>query len=81
VPVVSSGGVKSFHDRAMARGPGVVLGRKGSLGTVFYLDQDYWPHDTTLWVKDFKGNSPNSYTISLRVSIWLSSIPGLQIRR
>jgi type I restriction enzyme S subunit len=36
----------------------VVLGRKGSLGTVFYVDQDYWPHDTTLWVKDFKGNDP-----------------------
>jgi type I restriction enzyme S subunit len=58
VPVVSSGGIKSFHDVAMARAPGVVLGRKGSLGTVFYLDQDYWPHDTTLWVKDFKGNDP-----------------------
>lgn len=58
VPVVSSGGIKSFHDTAMTHAPGVVLGRKGSLGTVFYLDQDYWPHDTTLWVKDFKGNDP-----------------------
>jgi type I restriction enzyme, S subunit len=57
IPVVSSGGIKSFHDTAMAQGPGVVLGRKGSLGTVFYVDQDYWPHDTTLWVKDFKGNN------------------------
>ncbi len=36
----------------------MVLGRKGSLGTVFYVDRDYWPHDTTLWVKDFKGNAP-----------------------
>jgi len=58
VPVVSSGGIKSFHDVAMAQAPGVVLGRKGSLGTVFLLEQDYWPHDTTLWVKDFKGNDP-----------------------
>ncbi|MDR7171783.1 type I restriction enzyme S subunit [Nocardia kruczakiae] len=34
------------------------MGRKGTLGKVFYLDCDYWPHDTTLWVKDFKGNNP-----------------------
>ncbi|MBK9615813.1 MAG: restriction endonuclease subunit S [Uliginosibacterium sp.] len=56
VPVVSSGGVKSFHDTAMAKAPGVVIGRKGTLGKSFYLESDFWPHDTTLWVKDFKGN-------------------------
>jgi type I restriction enzyme S subunit len=58
VPVVSSGGVASFHNEAMATGPGVILGRKGTLGTVFYINEDYWPHDTTLWVKDYKGNNP-----------------------
>ena len=58
VPVVSSGGIKSFHDKAMVHAPGVVIGRKGTLGKVFYLEADYWPHDTTLWVKDFKGNNP-----------------------
>jgi type I restriction enzyme, S subunit len=58
VPVISSGGISSFHNASMVQGPGVVLGRKGSLGTVFYIDRDFWPHDTTLWVKDFKGNNP-----------------------
>jgi len=58
IPVVSSGGIKSYHDKAMAKGPGVVIGRKGTLGKVFFLESDYWPHDTTLWVKDFKGNEP-----------------------
>jgi type I restriction enzyme S subunit len=58
VPVVSSGGVSSYHDTAMVRGPGVVLGRKGSLGTVFFMPEDHWPHDTTLWVKEFNGNDP-----------------------
>lgn len=58
VPVVSSGGVSSYHDTAHADGPGVVMGRKGSLGKVFYFDGPYWPHDTTLWVRDFKGNDP-----------------------
>jgi type I restriction enzyme S subunit len=57
VPVVSSGGISSFHDEAMVKGPGVVLGRKGSIGTVFYINEDFWPHDTSLWIKDFKGNN------------------------
>jgi len=58
VPVVSSGGIKSFHNKAMVQAPGVVIGRKGTLGKVFYLDTDFWPHDTTLWVKEFNGNDP-----------------------
>ena len=58
IPVVSSSGVKSFHDTPMASGPGVIIGRKGSLGTAFFVETDYWPHDTTLWVTDFKGNYP-----------------------
>ena len=56
VPVVSSGGIASYHNVAKVKGPGVVVGRKGTLGKVHYLDCDFWPHDTTLWVKDFKGN-------------------------
>lgn len=58
VPVVSSGGVSSFHDKPFASGPGVVVGRKGTAGAVYYITEDYWPHDTTLWVKDFRGNHP-----------------------
>jgi type I restriction enzyme, S subunit len=58
VPVVSSGGIASYHNKAIAKGPGVVVGRKGSVGKLHYLEQDYWPHDTTLYVENFKGNSP-----------------------
>lgn len=58
VPVISSGGISSYHDTAHAEGPGVVLGRKGTVGTVFYVREDYWAHDTTLWVRDFHGNDP-----------------------
>jgi len=58
IPVVSSGGVSSFHDTATAKGPGVLVGRKGTAGSVHYIDADYWAHDTSLWVYDFKGNSP-----------------------
>lgn len=58
VPVVSSGGVSSYHSEAYSPGPGVVIGRKGTLGKAFYLPGPYWPHDTTLWVRDFKGSHP-----------------------
>src|SRR5438132_3897764 len=58
VPVISSSGINSFHDTAKVNGPGVIIGRKGSLGTVFYTEENYWPHDTTLWVKDFHSNFP-----------------------
>jgi type I restriction enzyme S subunit len=53
--VISSSGPKSTHAAYKVDGPGVVIGRKGSLGTVFRTFAPYWPHDTTLWVKDFHG--------------------------
>jgi type I restriction enzyme S subunit len=58
VPVVSSGGIKSFHNVAAAKGPGVLIGRKGSIGLLHYVETDYWPHDTTLWCTDYQGNVP-----------------------
>ena len=57
-PVVSSSGIKSYHTMYKVKSPGVVVGRKGTLGTVFYLNTDFWPHDTTLWVRNFHGNYP-----------------------
>ena len=58
VPVISSSGISYFHDTAKVEAPGVVTGRKGLLGAVYYVGVPFWPHDTTLWVKDFKGNDP-----------------------
>lgn len=58
IPIVSSSGTSSYHSRWKVDGPGVVIGRKGTLGTTHFLKSKFWPHDTTLWVKDFKGNDP-----------------------
>jgi len=57
-PVISSSGIHSYHADFKAEGPGVVIGRKGSLGTTFFVEDNYWPHDTTLWSKSFNGNNP-----------------------
>lgn len=59
IPVISSSGITGFHSEAKAKGPGVVTGRYGTLGEVFYQEGHYWPLNTTLYVYDFKGNNPH----------------------
>jgi len=56
IPVYSSSGIAYYHNEAKVKGPGIVTGRKGSVGPVYLIEEDFWPHDTTLWVRDFKGN-------------------------
>ncbi len=59
VPIMGSFGVTGYHDRAARSGPGVTVGRSGgSIGVVSYTTEDYWPLNTALYVKDFKGNDP-----------------------
>jgi type I restriction enzyme S subunit len=58
VPIVSSSGVTGYHSEAKVAGPGVVTGRYGTLGEVFLVPQDFWPLNTALYVRDFKGNEP-----------------------
>ena len=57
-PVVYSNGVEAFHSKFMVKGPGVVTGRSGTLGRVHYVEADFWPHNTSLWVTRFGGNVP-----------------------
>lgn len=57
-PIVYSNGIKGAHNEYKAKAPGVVTGRSGTIGKVTYVEKDYWPHNTSLWVTDFKGNNP-----------------------
>ncbi len=58
VPVVYSNGVGAYHSVSMVKGPGVVTGRSGTIGNVHYVEGDYWPHNTSLWVTNFHNNHP-----------------------
>lgn len=58
IPVIASTGINGTHNVAKIEGPGVITGRSGSIGKVQYVDGDYWPLNTTLYVSDFKGNNP-----------------------
>ena len=57
-PVISSAGITGYHDDYMVEGVGVVTGRYGTLGEMYYVDGKYWPHNTALYVTTFKGNDP-----------------------
>jgi type I restriction enzyme S subunit len=58
VPLVTSNGITDTNNVWKVKGPGVVTGRSGSIGNVFFIKDDFWPLNTTLYVKDFHGNDP-----------------------
>jgi type I restriction enzyme S subunit len=82
VPVISSSGITGFHSVAQAQGPGVVIGRYGTLGQVHYVDGPYWPLNTTLYVKNFHGNEPRFVRFFLETIAYAdhndkTSVPGV----
>ena len=66
VPVISSSGITGCHIEAKADPPGVVTGRYGTIGEVFFIEEPYWPLNTALYVIDFKGNDPRFVGYLLR---------------
>jgi type I restriction enzyme S subunit len=81
-PVVSSGGVIDRHVEAKVSAPGVVIGRYGSTDAVFFMEEDFWPHNTSLFVTDFQGNDPRwcfflLRTISKADHAGKSAVPGV----
>jgi type I restriction enzyme S subunit len=50
-PVVGSSGVVGYNSGFLVEGPGIVIGRKGTLGNVIYLFENFFPIDTTYFVK------------------------------
>lgn len=57
-PIAASTSIKDYHKDFKVKAPCVTTGRSGSLGSVLFINQDCWPLNTTLYVKDFKGNNP-----------------------
>ncbi len=58
-PVVQSNGISKYHSRYKVNSSeGVITGRSGTIGEVHFVEGPFWPHNTTLYVSDFKGNLP-----------------------
>jgi len=66
VPIVTSSGVSATHCEAKVSAPGIVTGRYGTIGQVFFIEEDFWPLNTTLYVRSFKGNDPLYLSYLLR---------------
>jgi type I restriction enzyme S subunit len=56
IPVAGSNGVIGYHNTFTTKGIGITIGRSGNLGNAYLYKTDFWAHNTTLYVKDFKGN-------------------------
>lgn len=57
-PLFSANGITDYIYESKVEAPGVVTGRSGTIGAVHYTDEDFWPLNTALYVRDFKGNLP-----------------------
>ena len=66
VPLISSSGVSNYNTEAKANSPGVVTGRYGRSGQVFYIPDDFWPLNTISYVRDFKVNAPKFISYFLK---------------
>ena len=82
IPIFSSSGITGFHSDFMVKGPGVITGRYGTIGEVFYANEDFWPLNTTLYVQDFHGNNPLFIYYYLKTIPWqqftsASAVPGI----
>jgi type I restriction enzyme M protein len=50
-PVCGSNGIIGYHNESLVKGPGIIVGRKGTMGAVSWVDSDFWPIDTTYFVR------------------------------
>lgn len=80
VPVYGSGGITGWHDEALVQGPSIIVGRKGTVGSLYWESRPFYPIDTVFYVKSAK---PLSYCYQLLKTLGLSdmntdaAVPGL----
>jgi type I restriction enzyme S subunit len=82
-PVYGSGGVAGTHDKALVEGPGIIVGRKGTVGAVYWSEQSFFPIDTTFYVALRRDDVPLEFAFHLLRHLGLdgmnsdSAVPGL----
>jgi type I restriction enzyme S subunit len=82
-PVIGSNGIVGFHKDFLVEAPGIVTGRKGTLGVINYLFDNFFPIDTTFYVTSKIESQGLFYEYFLLKSVGLgdmnsdSAVPGL----
>lgn len=82
IPIFSSSGVTGTHNEAMVEAPGVITGRYGTIGEVFFAETSFWPLNTTLYVEKFHENDEKFVYYFLKTLEWkkfasASAVPGI----
>src|ERR1039457_4391530 len=81
--VFGSNGVVGVHDKAVTKGPTIIVGRKGSVGEVHFSPEPCWPIDTAYFIDEFPFESQPIYWAHYFKSLRLgqqeksSAIPGI----
>lgn len=57
-PIAGSNGIIGYHNQYTTKGPSITIGRSGNLGTPYYYEDDFWAHNTTLFIKGFHNSDP-----------------------
>ena len=58
IPVYSAGGIHGAHNVSKIEAPGIITGRSGVIGKVFLSHTSFWPLNTTLYIREFRGCGP-----------------------
>lgn len=76
--VYGSSGEVGVHSSKLVDGPGIVVGRKGNVGSVFWVDFDFWPIDTVYYVEPGKVSLFNLHLLeTLNFQNSDAAVPGL----
>jgi type I restriction enzyme, S subunit len=57
-PIIAASGINGYHHEFKVKAPGVTTGRSGVLGEVFFVTSDFWPLNTSLFIKEYKVGTP-----------------------
>ncbi|MBO0439615.1 restriction endonuclease subunit S [Candidatus Enterococcus ikei] len=82
-PVYGSGGVVGYHNEYLIKGPSIIVGRKGTVGSIYYSEENSFPIDTTFWIKPKLENLSMGFTLLILKNqdfsnlISDSAVPGL----
>ncbi|MFQ1801561.1 restriction endonuclease subunit S [Aeromonas veronii] len=80
IPVYGSGGITGYHNESLVNGPSIIVGRKGTVGSLYWEDLPFFPIDTVFYVKTQK---PQTYCFYLLQRLGLkdmntdAAVPGL----
>ncbi|BAZ79970.1 restriction endonuclease subunit S [Sphaerospermopsis kisseleviana CS-549] len=72
-PVCASNGIIGYHTSFNVKAPSITVGRSGSVGEINYIDQDFWAHNTALYVKNFI-NSDSRFIFYLLKTLDIKSL-------